>query len=143
MIAGGRLPDTLASELNAVDVRFTSPATGAAADSVESRLFTDPGQNRASWDISKKFYTGESNVDRGQVRYNPETRQLEIEYRVKDACKAPHATVEILRERMAECRMPELEGRIQQVVVLERASARSLRSYRRGIGAEKGCRVKV
>ena len=142
-IANGQLPNTLASELNAVDARFTGPATGASVSSVESRLFTDPQQNRASWDVSKKFYTGESNVDRGQVFYNPESGKLEIEYRVKDGCKAPHATVEILRERMAECRMPVLDGKTEQVVVLERTTARSLRSYRRGIGSEKGCRVRV
>ena len=142
-IANGQLPNTLASELNAVDARFTGPATGASVSSVESRLFTDPQQNRASWDVSKKFYTGESNVDRGQVRYNPESGKLEIEYRVKDGCKAPHATVEILRERMAECRMPVLDGKTEQIVVLERTTARSLRSYRRGIGSEKGCRVRV
>ena len=142
-IANGQLPNTLASELNAVDARFTGPATGASVSSVESRLFTDPQQNRASWDVSKKFYTGESNVDRGQVFYNPESGKLEIEYRVKDGCKAPHATVEILRERMAECRMPVLDGKTEQIVVLERTTARSLRSYRRGIGSEKGCRVRV
>ena len=142
-IANGQLPNTLASELNAVDARFTGPATGTSVSSVESRLFTDPQQNRASWDVSKKFYTGESNVDRGQVFYNPESGKLEIEYRVKDGCKAPHATVEILRERMAECRMPVLDGKTEQVVVLERTTARSLRSYRRGIGSEKGCRVRV
>ena len=142
-IANGQLPNTLASELNAVDARFTGPATGASVSSVESRLFTDPQQNRASWDVSKKFYTGESNVDRGQVFYNPESGKLEIEYRVKDGCKAPRATVEILRERMAECRMPVLDGKTEQIVVLERTTARSLRSYRRGIGSEKGCRVRV
>ena len=140
-IAGNKRFDVIKSELSAVDVHFTKPASGAVADRVESRLFTNPEQNRISWNISKQFYIGESNVDRGQVRYDSETRQLEIEYRVKDACKAPHTTVEILRERMAECRMPELAGGIQQIVVLERASKRSFSNYRRGIGAEKGCRI--
>ena len=135
--------DVLSSEVNAVDVRFTDPATGAKKSSVQSRLFTSPQQNSASWSRSKEYYIGESNVDRGQVRYNPESGKLEVEYRVKDGCKAPNATEKILLERMAECRMPMLDGKIEQVVVLERPTKESWGKYNKGIGSEKGCRVRV
>ena len=135
--------DSVDSELRAVKTQLTDLHTGEPIQKVKSNLFKSAAQNRAKEKASKKYYVGESNVDRGSVKFNAKTGKIEIEYRVKDASKAPYLTMEILHERMAESGMPTLKGKVQHVIVLEKGSSGSIGYYCNGIGKETGCSVRI
>lgn len=135
--------DSIDSELRAVKIQLTDLQTGEPTRKAKSNLFKGVAQNRLKNNASKRFYVGESNVDRGSIKFNSKTGKIEIEYRVKDASKAPHSTMEILKERMAESSMPTLKGKVEHVIVLEKGSNDSIGYYRNGIGKETGYSVRI
>lgn len=127
-------------EVDAVRAKFVDLKTGKLLADTESSL---SAKNAESWNKSKQYYLGESNVDGGTLKYNPLKGKLEVEYRVKDAAKAPHCTREILKERMEEFRMPVFAGKVNNVVVVERGSAQEIRSIIRASREEKEYAVRT